>query len=234
MDGIDPGGVPAMVTLGHGLVADIPLKIKELPLAPVLKIKLGSGIDQEILRVVMDLDDRPLFLDVNQGWQDLAEAEKAIKLVGPERLVGIEQPFHRDRLDLHRALKDELPTAIYGDESIQGMDDLDRAPEAFDGVNLKLMKCGGLDIAARMAAQAKDLGLKVMLGSMSESTLGCATMFALAGSADLLDLDGPWLIRNDPFQGLEMDGAGMRVTGDSGLGISLRADHELKFEPVGT
>ncbi|MCB0768418.1 MAG: hypothetical protein KDB95_14510, partial [Flavobacteriales bacterium] len=209
----------AMVTLGHSDVDGILMKINELPDSPVLKVKVGARNDVEVLQELMRVDQRPLFLDANQGWVDPVEAEAVIAMVGPERLVGIEQPFPKDRWDLHKALKDRTNVTIYGDESIQAFEDIERAPEAFGGVNLKLMKCGGLDSAERMAARARALGLRVMLGSMSESSLGCATMFALSGSADLLDLDGPWLIWNDPFQGLELDRAGMRVTGSTGFGV---------------
>ena len=223
----------AMVTIGYGEVNDIPLKIRELPSSAVLKVKLGGEKDRAIVKAVCSLDDRPLFLDANQGWTDPAEAEAIVQLVGVDRLVGIEQPFPKHRWDLHETLKERIPVPVYGDESIQGEEDLERAPGAFGGVNLKLMKCGGLDIAGRMAVRARELGMKVMLGSMSESSLGCAAMFALARMADLVDLDGPWLIRNDPFQGLEMGGAGMRVTGRTGIGVHLMAEHDLRFEPIG-
>ena len=100
---------------------------------------------------------------------------------------------------------------------------------------MKLVKCGGLDIAVRMAVRARELGLKVMLGSMSESSLGSGAMFALADAADLLDLDGPWLIKNDPFEGLRMlNGLLERVdTTAPGFGIRLRPGHGLMFAPVG-
>ncbi|HPF91668.1 MAG TPA: enolase C-terminal domain-like protein [Flavobacteriales bacterium] len=229
--GLDKGA--SMVTIGYGDASDIPLKIKDLPSSTVLKVKLGGGKDKAIVKAVSSLDERPLFLDANQGWTDPDEAEAIVQLVGEDRLVGIEQPFPKHRWDLHETLKKRIPVPVYGDESIQGEEDLERAPEAFGGVNLKLMKCGGLDIAGRMAVRARELGLKVMLGSMSESSLGCAAMFALSSMADLVDLDGPWLIRNDPFQGLEMDGDGMRVTGRAGFGVHLKADHDLRFEPIG-
>lgn len=222
----------AMVTLGHSLVQDIAQKIKELPNAAVLKVKAGSKADQATIREVMRVDERPLFLDANQGWRNVDEALAAIKVAGMDRVVGVEQPFAKERWDLHTALKSRVAIPIFGDESIQGPAELERAPEAFGGVNLKLMKCGGTDIAERMAERARELGLQVMLGSMSESSLGCATMLTLQGNADLLDLDGPWLIANDPFEGLRIEDGGMAVTGSFGSGVSLRDDHQLQFEQV--
>jgi L-alanine-DL-glutamate epimerase-like enolase superfamily enzyme len=130
------------------------------------------------------------------------------------RVVGLEQPFAKDRWDLHEALAEECPVTVYGDESIQGPDDLERAPEAFGGVNLKLMKCGGLDVAEAMAERARGLGLKVMLGSMSESTFRLrrdAVSLQLALPI-WLDLDGPWLFSNDPFEGMELCEGQLRTT----------------------
>lgn len=225
----------AMVTLGHSDIDDIPLKLSALPQSEVLKVKLGAANDVAVLERLKLLDNRPLFLDANQGWRSLADAEIAIHAAGPERILGVEQPFAKDRWDLHKALKERLGIPVYGDESIQGPADLERAPEAFDGVNLKLVKCGGLDIAVRMAARARELGLKVMLGSMSESSLGSGAMFALADAADLLDLDGPWLIKNDPFEGLRMVNGRLERADPTapGFGIRLRPGHGLVFAPVG-
>lgn len=220
-----------MVTLGHTEVERIALKLKELPTAPILKVKLGAANDHEVLRAVCELDPRELFLDANQGWTSVRQALAAIVLVGTERVVGIEQPFAKDRWDLHAALASESPVPIYGDESIQGPDDLERAPEAFGGVNLKLMKCGGLDVAEAMAERARELGLKVMLGSMSESTLGCGAMASLQHLADLADLDGPWLISNDPFEGLEMQQG--RLVVDGLERIRLKQPSLLDFNPIG-
>ena len=159
------------------------------------------------------------------------QALAAIEVVGVERVVGLEQPFAKDRWELHKELANECPITVYGDESIQGLDDLERAPEAFGGVNLKLMKCGGLDVAEAMAERARELGLKVMLGSMSESTLGCGAMASLQHVADLADLDGPWLISNDPFEGLEMHQG--RLVMDGIERIRLKEPSLLDFIPVG-
>ncbi|MBX2972908.1 MAG: hypothetical protein KF797_07390 [Flavobacteriales bacterium] len=223
----------SMVTLGHSEVDDIELKLSELPNAAILKVKLGAPNDMDVIRRLKELDARKLFLDANQGWTEIGQAEAALHAVGVDRVIGLEQPFAKDRWDLHKALKDRSGVPVYGDESIQGPEDLERAPEAFDGVNLKLMKCGGLDVAAQMAARARELGLKVMLGSMSESSLGCGAMLALGGMAELLDLDGPWLIRNDPFQGLRMEQGQLVLDGAAGIGVEPRSGFPLEFDPIG-
>jgi L-alanine-DL-glutamate epimerase-like enolase superfamily enzyme len=116
---------------------------------------------------------------------------------------------------------------------VQDLEDLKRASGAFDGVNVKLMKCGGLDVAKRMVEFARQEGLKIMLGSMSESSLGCAAMAALMPFADLVDLDGPWLISNDPFHGLRMEDGQLAVDGPVGMGVELRLPSLLEFHPLG-
>lgn len=223
----------AMVTLGHSAVEDIDQKISELPRTPVLKVKLGATNDRAVLEHLGQQRDRRFFLDANQGWTAVAQAVEAVRVLGEERVVGLEQPFAKDRWDLHQALRQAVAVPVYADESVQGLNELERAVEAFDGVNLKLMKCGGLDVALAMAERARDLGLHVMLGSMSESSLGCAAMLALCSHATLLDLDGPWLLANDPFQGLRLEDGLMAVDGRSGIGVERRSGTVLDFTPVG-
>lgn len=223
----------SLMTLGHTEPEDIPLILNDLPRTGGLKVKLGSPNDEATLRVVMDLGYRRLFLDTNQGWSQVDQALRIIDLVGAENVLGIEQPFPKDRWDLHEQLKDRTDVPVFADESVQGMADLERAPTAFDGVNLKLMKCGGLDRALEMSVRAREVGLQVMLGSMSESSLGCGTMAALAGIAHILDLDGPWLIANDPFVGMRVQHGRIFVEGTLGSGIELRLPDELDFRPIG-
>jgi L-alanine-DL-glutamate epimerase-like enolase superfamily enzyme len=220
-----------IVTIGHEEAANIPLRIKSLPDSDLLKVKLGGPRDKRTLEVVQACDHRPLLIDANQGWNSVNQAMDILEAVEMGRLAGIEQPFPKDRWDLHRDLKSKVDAPLFGDESIQDMADLDRAPEAFGGVNIKLMKCGGLDVALRMSLRARELGLKVMFGSMSESSLGCSAMAQLQDHADLLDLDGPWLLVNDPFTGLGMGLGKMTMEDRFGCGVGLVA--ELDWRPIG-
>lgn len=223
----------SMVTLGMCPIPDIALKLSELPTSSILKVKLGSENDHATLERIAELDSRPIFLDANQGWDRVDQALEAIAVLGPDRIVGMEQPFGKEQWDLHKVLGARTKIPIYADESIQGLNDLEHAQGVFSGVNLKLMKCGGLDVAKAMAERALDVGMRVMLGSMSESSLGCAAMFQLAGSADLLDLDGPWLISNDPFKGMEMEGGEFCVKGDVGFGVEPADPALLNWTTIG-
>lgn len=212
------------VTIGLEAENDIPLRIKSLPSSDLLKVKLGGPDDLRTLEVVQACDPRSLLIDANQGWTSIAQALEILAAVPPDRLAGIEQPFAKERWDLHAQLAALIEAPVFADESVQSLADLERASGVFGGVNIKLMKCGGLDVAMQMALRARELGLKVMYGSMSESSLGCGAMAQLQGLADVLDLDGPWLLRNDPFSGLEMGTGGLKVAGHHGIGVNSSTD----------
>lgn len=208
----------AMVTLGLTELADVQAALSELPATEVLKVKLSGVGDVHYVKEVLRFDGRKLFVDANQGWETVEHALAVVDVIG-DRLVGIEQPFRKDRWDLHGELQRRTSVPVYGDESIQGPEDLERSAGIFGGVNIKLMKCGGLDVAAEMAVRARELGMRVMLGCMSESSLGCGAMAQLSPLADVVDLDGPWLLANDPFEGLVLDEGRLRCTGTSGFGV---------------
>ena len=222
-----------MMTLGHSRLDEIPAKLRELPPSDILKVKLGADQDLEILNAVLRADERPLFLDANQGWTTVAQALAAVDLVGRDRLAGLEQPFAKDRFDLHKELMHQGVARLFADESMQDLRDLERVSAAFSGVNIKLMKCGGLDRAVELIERARELGLGVMLGSMSESSLGCGAMAQLGRFADLIDLDGPWLISNDPFTGLTLEDGRLAHEEVSGIGVRLRTEASLDWRPIG-
>ncbi len=218
-----------LVTLGITPVEDLQAKLTELPPSGGLKLKVGHSGSKAMIMAVKQLDPRPIFLDANQGLQTVAQAVDLAE-ADDDRLIGIEQPFTvNDRL-MQRDLQRRLEACIYGDESIQNLIQLEQVAGIFNGVNIKLIKCGGLDRAKAMADRAVELGMKVMLGSMSESSLGCTAMAHLAGQADILDLDGPWLIKNDPFEGMDMRNGQLIMPGKPGIGAVLKA--ELDFIPI--
>jgi len=218
-----------LMTVGSGELRDLEAKLSETLSASAIKVKLGAPNDELAIKRIKNLDDRMLFLDSNQGLRTVEEALQRIRWAGEDRVLGMEQPFPKDRLDLHAALKARTTTAIYGDESIQDLADLDRCTGAFSGVNVKLMKCGGLDRAEELVAAARASGLNVMLGSMSESSLGCTAMARLADRADVVDLDGPWLLANDPFNGLDIRQGRLVLPDGPGLGAIPKT--ELAWTP---
>ncbi|MCW5898150.1 MAG: hypothetical protein KIT10_02685 [Flavobacteriales bacterium] len=222
---------PAMATIGLGTLEEIPAKLADLPMAQVLKVKLGGAEDAAILRAVMALDARPLFLDANQGWPSVDQAMRVLEATDVQRIVGIEQPFHKDRMAWSKELAERVGVAVYADERMQNAADVERYAGEYGGVNIKLVKCGGTDRAMEMIDRAQRHDLRIMLGCMSESSLGCSAMAQLRSMADLVDLDGPWLLGNDPFQGLAMGEDGLWIDGPEGQGVALALP--IEFDPNG-
>lgn len=225
-----PGG-PAVATLGAGPMTTMKERLEALPEVPVLKVKWSGAADAlDQLQRLVEWDPRPILLDANRAMRSVEMVQDLLAAMPAERIIGLEQPF-----DVGSPLQFELEQTIsvttYADESIQGEADLDAMVGQFGGVNLKLVKCGGPDKAARMAIRARQAGLKVMLGNMSETSLGCGAMCHLAGYADLVDLDGPWLIRNDPFKGMGIRQGRYVVHGTQGIGVDLIAS--LAWTPIG-
>ena len=218
-----------LVTVGISKLDELLGKLQELPQSRGLKLKAGhEGADYMIL-TIRGLDTRMLFVDANQAMGTIEEAMALMESAG-DRLLAMEQPFPVERDDLQRKLQKRTAICIYGDESIHDLIQLEQSVDVFKGVNIKLMKCGGLDRAKAMTDRAGELGMKVMLGNMSESSLGCTAMAHLAGQADIVDLDGPWLIQNDPFAGISMEHGKLIMPEGPGIGALLRA--ELEFKPI--
>lgn len=218
-----------LVTLGITPLADIRAKLMELPQSGGLKLKVGHPESKAMILAVKELDTRPIFLDANQGLVSVEQGTMLAETAG-SGLLGVEQPYRTDDELMQRELHGLLKVCIYGDEAIQNLAELEHSHKIYNGVNIKLIKCGGLDRAIAMADRAGGLGMKVMLGSMSESSLGCTAMAHLAGCAELIDLDGPWLIKNDPFEGMDMRNGELVMPGRPGIGAVLKAD--LSFSPI--
>ncbi len=202
-------------------------RLRELPPETSLKVKVGDGLAISRISALATSTRARILLDGNQGFKSVAEAARIVRAVPMERLIGIEQPFSTEHDDWNRELSRATGALVIADESLQGIEDLARVTELFDGVNIKLMKCGGLDRAYQLAVRAEMFNLRVMLGCMSESSLGCGTMAQLASEAQIIDLDGPWLLKNDPWRGLELSGGQLHIP--STLGNGIRALHQLFY-----
>ncbi len=215
-----------LVTIGLSEELEIKTKLSELPQSGAIKVKVEDELSAKIVLKVKELDTRPIFIDANQGLKSVAAA-RALADVAGRRLLGLEQPFPVEESALAKDLQAQLSVPVFGDESIQDFVELKLAVGIYNGVNIKLMKCGGLDRAEVMAKEAKKLGMQVMLGSMSESSLGCTAMAHLAGLANIVDLDGPWLIKNDPFRGISMQDGKLIMPQGPGIGAVLVDDLEF-------
>ena len=190
---------------------------------PVIKLKLGS--DNDIDRVAAVRASRPdarIYVDANAGWSP-EEAVRQVKALAPFNLDLIEQPVAKDEIDGMGYVQAHTNVPIVADESVCNLADIEAlAKVGVKGINLKLMKIGGLIPTLEMLNRAKELGLKIMLGCMSETALGVTAMAHLTACADWIDLDAPLLIKNNPFDGLYYDEqACIHLPEQVGIGVTL-------------
>ncbi len=188
---------------------------------PIVRIKMGGGLDSETLEIIKDIPNVTFRLDVNEVWS-MQDVDKLQPHLAKVPLDLIEQPLPRGSYDEVAGLRKLLNVPIFADEDCLKPDDLPALAECYDGVNIKLAKCGGITVARRMINTAKELDLKVMLGSVVETSLASTAMGHLAGFGDYLDLDGHILLREDPYQGLVNDYGTLRLPDAPGLGVTSR------------
>ena len=208
------------VTIGIGDLSLIENKVKELEDFSLIKVKLGHSNDREIITAIRQYTPKPLAVDVNQGWQTKEHALDMIAWLNEMNVVYVEQPLAKENLADMRWLTERSPLPLLADESFQRLAELERIAGCFSGINLKLMKCGGLAEGKLILEKARALGLKVNIGCMSESSCGIAAAAQLMRGADWIDLDGPLLIGNDPFGGVGFEKGRLHLSSGSGLGVT--------------
>lgn len=222
--GLDPIAPVSSFTIGLDTSEAMRIKVREAATYPILKVKVGTPRDEEILRLVREeAPNKPLRVDANTAWT-AKQALASLPMLTDYRVELVEQPVAAADIDGLRLLRARSPIPIIADESCVTLTDIPRLVGSVDGVNLKLAKCGSLREAVRMVHCARAHGLQVMLGCMVESTLGIAAAVQLAPLVDYLDIDGAALLADDPFRGpgIEPDGT-VRFNTDAGLGV--RAMH---------
>jgi len=221
--GIDPRRAPeTSFTIGLDAPEAVIRKVKEAAAYPVLKVKMGSDGDREVLTAVRDTTRQRIRVDANEGWTPDAALERLewLAKIGVEL---VEQPLPADRIEETRALRRRSPIPFYADESVHRAADIPRLAGAFDGINIKLMKCGGLAEALRMIAVARAHGMKIMLGCMIESSLAITAAAHISPLVDTADLDGNLLVANDPFEGATVVEGRLVLPDRPGLGVVDRA-----------
>lgn len=185
-----------------------------------LKVKVGSENDRLLVESIRQVSGLPLTVDANQGWNCREKALDMICWLREQGVILIEQPLPKNRLDDLAWLTERSPLPIVADESVQRLTDLPRLRGAVHGINIKLMKCTGLNEAHKMITVARSLGLKVMLGCMTETSCAVSAAAQLSPLADWADLDGNLLIANDPFDGMTIEDGRIRLPGTPGIGIT--------------
>jgi len=183
-----------------------------------LKIKVGSDNDIACLAAIRDVTDAPIRVDANAAWT----AGEAVDRIGEMMQFGIElveQPCAREDIAGLRRVREASAVPVIADESCHTAADVDALAGAVDGVNIKLVKSGGLCEAARIVARARERGLKLMAGCMTSSSLAVTAAAHIAGWMDFIDLDGNLLIENDPFRGARVENGVVQIPASPGLGV---------------
>lgn len=203
--GLNPASAPCTsYTITNDTPEELERKIAEAQPYKIWKVKMGVAGDRELIEFIRSRTDRPICVDVNQGWKTKEEALENIKWLADKGVVFVEQPMSKTDLDSHAWLKERSPLPIIADEAVQTSADIPALARAYDGINIKLMKSGGLHEAYKMAVLARALGLKVMIGCMTETSLAVSAAAQLAPLAEWVDLDGNLLIGNDPYVGMKI------------------------------
>ncbi|HUA61598.1 MAG TPA: dipeptide epimerase [Verrucomicrobiae bacterium] len=221
--GLDPKDTP-LTTFSIGI--DTPeitkQKTREAEAYPILKVKVGLETDEPTIEAVRSVTRKPIRVDANEGWKDKEEAVRKINWLEKQGVEFIEQPMPAEMIEETRWIRSRVHIPIIADEACQRASDIPKLKDAFDGVNVKLDKSGGMLEAYRMISIAKSLGMKTMLGCMVSSSVSVTAAAHLSPLVDYADLDGNLLIANDPFRGVLVEKGKLILPARPGLGLLSR------------
>ena len=219
--GLDKSKTPlTSYSIGIDTIDVIKKKVRAADEYPLLKIKVGKDNDEEIIEAVRSITDKPIRVDANEGWKSKEVALEKIKWLQSMGIEFIEQPMPSDMIEETRWLRDRVDIPIVADEAVKTVTDIPKLAEAYDGINIKLMKAGGPQEALRMIYLARAMNMKIMLGCMIESAVAISAAAHLSPLVDWADLDGNLLLREDPYQGVGVEKGKLILNDQPGLGIS--------------
>ena len=207
-------------TIGIDSIETMLAKMQEKPW-PVYKVKLGTDHDIDIIKALRTATDAFIRVDANAGWS-LEEAREKIPQLAELGVEMIEQPLAKDNWEGMKLLFQESVLPLFADESCVFEQDVMQCANHFHGINIKLTKCSGLTPARRMIAKGRELGMKIMMGSMNESSIGAAAVANFLPQLDYVDMDGPLLLDQDLATGILFDYGAIRLEGIAGLGVRVQ------------
>jgi L-Ala-D/L-Glu epimerase len=218
--GLNPERTPnTSFTIGIDKPEVVKSKVLEASPYKILKVKLGQGNDREMIESVRSVTNTPICVDVNQGWTDRAKALEMIHWLKEQGVVFIEQPMPKASVDDIAWLTQQSPLPVIADEALQTISDFKNIQGAYSGINVKLMKCGGLRAAFILMKMARSAGMKVMIGCMTETSCAVTAAAQLSPLADWADLDGNLLISNDVFKGMIIKNGKIMLPDIPGIGV---------------
>ena len=221
--GINPANTPVTsFTIGIDTPEVVKMKTEEASRFKVLKVKLGGGNDREMIETVRSVTDVPIYVDVNQGWTDKHEALDVTHWLAEQRVEFVEQPLPKTAVDDLAWLTSKSPLPIIADEAFQRLGDVADFQGVYSGINIKLMKSTGLREAQKMITVDRALGMKVMMGCMTETSCAVSAAAQLSPLVDWADLDGNLLISNDLYEGVQVIDGKLTLNNLPGIGIRKR------------
>jgi L-alanine-DL-glutamate epimerase-like enolase superfamily enzyme len=222
--GLDPADAP-VTTFSIGIDTPEITRQKTLEAAeyPILKVKVGLSTDEPTIEAVRSVTKKPLRVDANEGWTDKEEAVRKINWLEKQGVEFIEQPMPAAMIEETRWVRSRVHLPIIADEACERPTDIAKLRDAYDGINVKLDKCGGVLEAFRMIQMAKALGMRTMLGCMVSSSVTVTAAAHLSPLVDYADLDGNLLIANDPYRGVRVVKGKLTLPNKPGLGLTPAA-----------
>ena len=220
--GLDPQKAPVTsFTIGIDTPEIVREKTREAAIYKIIKVKLGRSpeSDREMIDTIREVTATPITVDANQGWKNRDDALRRIEWLATRGVVFIEQPMPKEQLADTAWLRSRSPLPLIADENCQRLADVKKCHGVFDGINLKLMKCTGLREAHKMILLARALGLKIMLGCMTETSCAISAAAQLSPLVDWADLDGAVLIKNDCFDGTTIIDGKLTLPDRPGIGV---------------
>jgi L-alanine-DL-glutamate epimerase-like enolase superfamily enzyme len=228
MWGLDATNMPqSSFTIAIAENNELERRVAEASDYPILKIKLGTDRDMEIVRIIRNAaPQKRLRVDANAAWT----AKHAVRMsdfLADQSVEMLEQPVPADDIQGLRLVRERSRLPVFADESCLVATDIPKLAGAVDGINIKLAKCGSLREALRMVYTARALNLQVMAGCMIESSLGISAIAQISPLLDHADFDGAALLSNDPFRGASIAGGSIRLSEAPGLGVTPSPTIEL-------
>jgi L-alanine-DL-glutamate epimerase-like enolase superfamily enzyme len=218
--GLDPADAPLTdFSIGIDTPEITRQKTREAADFPILKVKVGLKTDEETIEAVRSVSNKPIRVDANEGWTDKEEAVRKINWLETQGVVYVEQPMPAHMLEETKYVRSKVHLPIIADEACTDIAMIPRLTEAYDGINVKLDKSGGILEALRWIQVARAVNLKVMIGCMVSSSCTVTAAAHLSPLVDYADLDGNLLVANDPWRGVRVDKGKLLLPSGPGLGL---------------
>lgn len=221
--GLSPEKAPnTSFTIGIDTEEVVRQKMEEAKPYEVIKVKMGLDNDKELVNIIRSITDVPICVDANQGWKTKEQGLEMVEWLSDKNCLFIEQPFSKEMLEETKWLRERSSLPIIADEAFQRLPDINKLSEYYDGINIKLMKSTGMHEAYKMIVLARALGMKVMIGCMTETSCAVTAAAQLSPLVDWADLDGNLLIANDRFDGIKIVNGQVTIPADRpGIGVEL-------------